>query len=160
MAIVLDEMDLSPPHSRPTTPNSDVMTEETPCQRLVWTAANIKRFTTTRDGYKHILTSLESDANHDPTNAFYVKFQKEYEEISALLENGVSDFGSLPRCATIGCPFHTLTHQVKFHLALLHTHTNVIMKGLSLQDKQQNVSYLKTQASKLTWKIDSPYLLQ
>ncbi|GFX43728.1 nucleic-acid-binding protein from transposon X-element [Trichonephila clavipes] len=26
MAIVLDEMDLSPPHSRPTTPNSDVMT--------------------------------------------------------------------------------------------------------------------------------------
>ncbi|GFY22933.1 hypothetical protein TNCV_2181941 [Trichonephila clavipes] len=89
-------MDLSPPHSRPTTPNSDVMTEETSCQRLVRTTANIKRFTTTRDGYKQILTSLESDANHDPTNALYVKIQKEYEEISALLENGVSDFGSLP----------------------------------------------------------------
>ncbi|GFT72202.1 hypothetical protein TNCV_2993051 [Trichonephila clavipes] len=88
MAIVLDEMDLSPPHSRPTTPNSDVMTEETPCQRLVRTTANIKRFTTTRDGYKQILTSLESDANHDPTYALYVKIQKEYEEISALLENG------------------------------------------------------------------------
>ncbi|GFU80965.1 hypothetical protein TNCV_1277111 [Trichonephila clavipes] len=66
MAIVLDKMDLSPPHSRPTTPNSNVMTEETPCQRL-----------------------------------------KEYEEISALLENGVSDFGSLPRYTTIGCPLHT-----------------------------------------------------
>ncbi|GFX01265.1 hypothetical protein TNCV_4582301 [Trichonephila clavipes] len=95
------------------------MTEETPCQRLVRTTANIKRFTTTRDGYKQILTSLESDANHDPTNA--KKIQKEYEEISALLENGVSDFGSLPRCTTIGCPLHTLTHQVNFHLALLHT---------------------------------------
>ncbi|GFX08721.1 hypothetical protein TNCV_4227411 [Trichonephila clavipes] len=121
MAIVLDEMDLSPPHSRPTTPNSDVMTEETPCQRLVWTTANIKRFTITRDGYKQILTSLENDANHDPTNALYVKIQNEYEEISALLDNGVSDFGSLPRCTTIGCPLHTLTHQVNFHLALLHT---------------------------------------
>ncbi|GFV38103.1 hypothetical protein TNCV_3829501 [Trichonephila clavipes] len=73
MAIVLDEMDLPPPHSRPTAPNSNVMTEETPCQRLVQTTANIKRFTTTRDGYKQILTSLESDANHDPTNALYVK---------------------------------------------------------------------------------------
>ncbi|GFX35140.1 hypothetical protein TNCV_2330801 [Trichonephila clavipes] len=107
MAIVLDEMDLSSPHSRPTTPNSDVMTEETPCQRLVRTNANIKRFTTTREGYKQILTSLESDANHDPTNALYVKIQKEYEEISALLENGVSDFGCLPRCTTIDCPLHT-----------------------------------------------------
>ncbi|GFT16590.1 hypothetical protein TNCV_281981 [Trichonephila clavipes] len=107
MAIVLDEMDLSPPHSRPTTPNSNVMTEETPCQRLVRTTDNIKRFTTTQDGYKQILTSLESDANHDPTNALYVKIQKEYEEVSALLENGVSDFGSLPRCTTIGCPLHT-----------------------------------------------------
>ncbi|GFX46300.1 hypothetical protein TNCV_1372421 [Trichonephila clavipes] len=96
MAIVLDEMDLSPPHSRPTTPNSNVMTEETPCQWLVRTTANIKRFTTTRDGYKQILTSLESDANHDPTNALYVKIQKEYEEISALLENGVA-IKSLPK---------------------------------------------------------------
>ncbi|GFT56220.1 hypothetical protein TNCV_130131 [Trichonephila clavipes] len=96
MAIILDEMDLSPPLSRPTTPNSDVMTEETPCQRFVWTTANIKHFTTTRDGYKQILTSLENDANHDPTNALYVKIQKEYEEISAaLLDNRVSDFGSL-----------------------------------------------------------------
>ncbi|GFT66253.1 hypothetical protein TNCV_650801 [Trichonephila clavipes] len=160
MAIILDEMDLSPPHSRPITPNSDVMTEETPCQRLVRTTANIKRFTTTRDGYKQILMSHESDAKHDPTNAVYVKIQKEYEEISALLENGVRDFGSLPHCTTIGCPLHTLIHQVNFHLALLHTHKNVTMKGLSLQDKQQNVSCLKTQASKLTWKIDSPYLLQ
>ncbi|GFW55343.1 hypothetical protein TNCV_117281 [Trichonephila clavipes] len=115
MVIVLDEMDLSPPHSRPTTPNSNVTTEETPCQRLVRTTANIKRFTTTRDGYKQILTSLESDSNHDPTNALYVKIQKEYEEISALFENGVSDYGSLPRCTTIGCPPHTLTHQVNFH---------------------------------------------
>ncbi|GFY29325.1 hypothetical protein TNCV_4724531 [Trichonephila clavipes] len=32
---------------------------------------------------------------------------KEYEEISALLDNGVSDFGSLPRCTTIGCPLPT-----------------------------------------------------
>ncbi|GFV86845.1 hypothetical protein TNCV_3965751 [Trichonephila clavipes] len=161
MAIVLDGMALSLPHSRPTTPNSDVMTEETPCQRLVRTTVNIKRFTTTRDGYKQILTSLESDANHDPTNALYVKIQKEYEEISALLENGVSDFGSVPRCTTIGCQLHTShAHKVNFHLALLHTHKNVTMKGLSLQDKQQNVSYLKTQASKLNWKIDSPYLLQ
>ncbi|GFU86365.1 hypothetical protein TNCV_246531 [Trichonephila clavipes] len=45
------------------------MTEETPCQRLVRTTANIKCFTTTRDGYKQILTSLESDANHDPTRS-------------------------------------------------------------------------------------------
>ncbi|GFY22538.1 hypothetical protein TNCV_2177991 [Trichonephila clavipes] len=59
-------MDLSSPHSRPTTPSSDVMTEETPCQRF-----------------------------------------KEYEEISALLDNGVSHFGSLQRCTTIGCPLHT-----------------------------------------------------
>ncbi|GFT85224.1 hypothetical protein TNCV_496781 [Trichonephila clavipes] len=116
-------MDLSPPHSRPTTPNSDVMTEETPCQRLVRTTANIKRFTTTRDGYKQILTSLESDANHDPTNALYVKIQKEYEEISALLENGVSDFSS------------TLHHH-----RLPNSHANS-------PNKQQNVSYLKTQAS-------------
>ncbi|GFS61598.1 hypothetical protein TNCV_4312681 [Trichonephila clavipes] len=71
------------------------MTEETPCQRLARTTANIKRFTTTRDGYKQILTSLESDANRDPTNVLYVKIQKEYEEISALLENGKNRF-SLP----------------------------------------------------------------
>ncbi|GFT22427.1 hypothetical protein TNCV_3273971 [Trichonephila clavipes] len=147
MAIVLDEMDLSPPHSHPTTPISDVMTVETPCQRLVRTTANIKRFPTTRDGYKQTLTSLESNANHDPTNAFYVKIQKEYEEISAQLKNGVSDFGSFLRCTTIGCPLHTLTHQVNFRLALLHIQKNVTMKSLSLQDKQQNVSYLKTQAS-------------
>ncbi|GFW91863.1 hypothetical protein TNCV_4080231 [Trichonephila clavipes] len=107
MAIALDEMDLSPPHSQLATPYSNVMTEETPCQRLVRTTSNIKRFPNTRDGYKQILTSLESDANQDPTNDLYVKIQKEYEEISALLENG----------------------------------------GLSLQNKQQNVSYLKTQAS-------------
>ncbi|GFV68792.1 hypothetical protein TNCV_694601 [Trichonephila clavipes] len=36
---------------------------------------------------------------------------------------GVSDFGSLPRCTTIGCPLHMLTRQINFHLALLHTHT-------------------------------------
>ncbi|GFT77163.1 hypothetical protein TNCV_1984511 [Trichonephila clavipes] len=64
------------------------MTEETPCQRLVRTTDNIKRFTTTRDGHKQILTSLESDANHDPNIALYVKIQKGYEEILLYLKMG------------------------------------------------------------------------
>ncbi|GFS33148.1 hypothetical protein TNIN_121201 [Trichonephila inaurata madagascariensis] len=60
MAPVLYEMDLSPPHTRPATPeNFPNITVETPCQRLVWTTANIKRFTTTRDGYKLILDTME-----------------------------------------------------------------------------------------------------
>ncbi|GFY56204.1 hypothetical protein TNIN_100111 [Trichonephila inaurata madagascariensis] len=83
------------------------MIEETPCQRLVRTTENIKRFTSTRDGYKQILTTLESDPSHDPTNLLYVKILKEHKEISALLGNGVSDFGSVPRCTTIGCPKHS-----------------------------------------------------
>ncbi|GFW64769.1 hypothetical protein TNCV_4450711 [Trichonephila clavipes] len=107
MAIVLDEMDLSPPLSRLITQlNFNIMTEETPCQRLVRITDNIKRFTTTCDGYKQIPTSLGNDPSHDPTNALYVKIQKDYEETTALLDNGVSDFGSLPRCTPIGCPLH------------------------------------------------------
>ncbi|GFR33890.1 hypothetical protein TNCT_673741 [Trichonephila clavata] len=106
---MLDEMDLSPPHSRPGTPPTDHngTTEETPCQRLVRTTANIKRFTATRDGYKRIMETLEMDRSHNPDDPLYVKIQREHEEISALLENVVSDFGSIPRCTTLGCPLHT-----------------------------------------------------
>ncbi|GFR14849.1 hypothetical protein TNCT_141611 [Trichonephila clavata] len=70
MENLLDEMDLSPPHSRPGTPPTDHngTTEETPCQRLI---------------------------------------QREHEEICALLENVVSDFGSIPKCTTLGFPLHT-----------------------------------------------------
>ncbi|GFW70361.1 hypothetical protein TNCV_4914811 [Trichonephila clavipes] len=87
--------------------NFPTISEETTCQRLVRTTTNIKRFTTTRDGNKLILDTLEKEDNHDPTNPLYVKISEEYEEISTLLYNGVSDFGSLPRCTTIGCPLHS-----------------------------------------------------
>ncbi|GFQ64574.1 gem-associated protein 2 [Trichonephila clavata] len=109
MENLLDEMDLSPPHTRPGTPPTDHngTTEESPCQRLVRTTANIKRFTTTRDGYKRIMETLETDRSHNPDDPLYVKIQREHEEISALLENVVSDFGSIPRCTTLGCPLHT-----------------------------------------------------
>ncbi|GFQ73116.1 hypothetical protein TNCT_73801, partial [Trichonephila clavata] len=109
MENLLDEMDLSPPHSRPGTPPTDHngTTEESPCQRLVRTTANIKRFTATRDGYKRIMETLEMDRSHNPDDPLYVKIQREHEEISALLENVVSDFGSIPRCTTLGCPLHT-----------------------------------------------------
>ncbi|GFQ70813.1 hypothetical protein TNCT_76231 [Trichonephila clavata] len=102
-------MDLSPPHSRPGTPPTDhnVTTEETPCQRLVRTTANFKRFTATRDGYKRIMETLEMDRSYNPDDTLYVKIQREHEEISALLENVVSDFGSIPRCTILGCPLHT-----------------------------------------------------
>ncbi|GFW66679.1 hypothetical protein TNCV_1371121 [Trichonephila clavipes] len=58
MAIVLDEMDLSPPHSRPTTPNSGVMTEETPCQRLVLLTSTVSpphEMDTSRQTAKRVL---------------------------------------------------------------------------------------------------------
>ncbi|GFS32228.1 hypothetical protein TNIN_168671 [Trichonephila inaurata madagascariensis] len=88
MAIVNDEIDLSPPHSRPSTPNFNIMTEETPCQQLVRTTVNIKRFTTTRDGYKQILTTLENDPSHDPTNALYVKILKNMKKFLLFLTMG------------------------------------------------------------------------
>ncbi|GFR18034.1 hypothetical protein TNCT_641391 [Trichonephila clavata] len=120
MENLLDEMDLSPAHSRPGTPPTDHngTTEESPCQRLVRTTANIKRFTATRDGYKRIMETLEMDRSHNPDDPLYVKIQREHEEISALLENVVSDFGSIPRCTTLGCPLHispanTPTHTPK-----------------------------------------------
>ncbi|GFR01224.1 hypothetical protein TNCT_616601 [Trichonephila clavata] len=120
MENLLDEMNLSPPHSRPGTPPTDHngTTEESPYQRLVRTTANIKRFTATRDGYKRIMETLEMDRSHNPDDPLYVKIQREHEEISALLENVVSDFGSIPRCTTLGCPLHispanTPTHTPK-----------------------------------------------
>ncbi|GFR19829.1 hypothetical protein TNCT_487411 [Trichonephila clavata] len=105
----LDEMDLSPSHSRPGTPPTDHngTTEESPCQRLVRTTAIIKRLTATRDGYKRIMETLEMDRSHNPDDPLYVKIQREHEEISALLENVVSDFVTIPRCTTLGCPLHT-----------------------------------------------------
>ncbi|GFQ89361.1 hypothetical protein TNCT_653511 [Trichonephila clavata] len=68
MENLLDEMDLSLPHSRPGTPPTDHngTTEESPCQILVRTTANIKRFTATRDGYKRIMETLEMDRSHNP----------------------------------------------------------------------------------------------
>ncbi|GFQ78979.1 hypothetical protein TNCT_442651 [Trichonephila clavata] len=109
MENLLDEIDLSPPHLRPGTPTTDHngTTEESPCQRLVRTTASIKRFTAPRDGYKRIMETLEMDRSHNPDYPLYVKVQREHEEISALLEYVVSDFGSIPRCTTLGCPLHT-----------------------------------------------------
>ncbi|GFR22106.1 hypothetical protein TNCT_105481 [Trichonephila clavata] len=64
------------------------------------------------------METLEIDRSHNPDDPLYEKIQKEHEEISALLENVVSDFGSIPRCTTLGCPLHTspantLTHTPK-----------------------------------------------
>ncbi|GFQ73463.1 hypothetical protein TNCT_147571 [Trichonephila clavata] len=41
------------------------------------------------------------------TTPLYAKIQREHDEISTLLENVVSDFGSILRCTTIGCPVHS-----------------------------------------------------
>ncbi|GFQ94310.1 hypothetical protein TNCT_251691 [Trichonephila clavata] len=69
----------------------------------------IKHFTATRDGYKRILDTLEKDGNHnvDDPPSLYAKIQREHDEISTLLDNVVSGFGSIPRCTTIGCPVHS-----------------------------------------------------
>ncbi|GFQ96253.1 hypothetical protein TNCT_163601 [Trichonephila clavata] len=134
MEKLLDEMDLSPPHSRPGTPPTDHngTTEELPCQRLVRTTANIKRFTAIRDGYKRIMETLEMDRSHNPDDPLYVKIQREPEEISALLENVVSDFGSIPRCTTLGCPLRTSPANTPTHTHLKHhhlVHPDLIPKG-------------------------------
>ncbi|GFR24714.1 hypothetical protein TNCT_10281 [Trichonephila clavata] len=63
MENLLDEMDLSP--ATPPTDHNGT-TEESPCQRLIRTTANIKRFTATRDGYKRIMETLEMDPSQNP----------------------------------------------------------------------------------------------
>ncbi|GFV12048.1 hypothetical protein TNCV_669791 [Trichonephila clavipes] len=97
MATPFDDMDLSPVPSRPNTPNI----KETPCQRPERTRVMIKRFTTTRDGYKLILDSPEKE------DSLYVKILNEHHEITTLLDNVASDFGAIPRCTPIGCPIHS-----------------------------------------------------
>ncbi|GFQ78501.1 hypothetical protein TNCT_362291 [Trichonephila clavata] len=107
-------IDLSLPHSRPCTHPADLPTtsEETPCKQMVQIMATIKRFTTTRDGYKRI---LKKDGNHNVDDPLYAKILNKHDKISTLLGNVVSDFSSIPRCTTIGCPLHSSHANTPIH---------------------------------------------
>ncbi|GFU79621.1 hypothetical protein TNCV_1891131 [Trichonephila clavipes] len=128
--------------------------------------ANMKRFTTTRDGYKLILNSLEKDGSHNTDELLYTKIKKEHDEITTLLDNVVSDFGVLFRRTTIGCPIlsshaNTLPHTPKITpLSLPKSFTKRNNDGFISPPLIKNVRQFLLETPncmRLTWKTDSTF---